>query len=83
MIEAGFENVIERRIKLPVGPWPKQKRLKLIGAFELDNLLRGVGGMSYRMFSKAFGWTQEQTEVFLVKVRRDMQNMRYHTYYDL
>jgi hypothetical protein len=83
MIEAGFEDVVEKRVKLPSGPWPKEKRLKLIGAFEIDNLLRGVGGMSYRMFSKAFGWTQQQTEGFLVNVRRDLQNMRYHTYYDL
>jgi hypothetical protein len=83
MTSAGFENVTERRIKVPSGPWAKEKRLKLIGAFEMDNLLRGVSGMSYRMFSKAFGWTSQQTEVFLVNVRRDIQNLRYHTYYDL
>lgn len=83
MIDAGFEDVVEHRIKLPSGPWPKEKRLKLIGAFENDNLLRGLSGMSYRMFSKAFGWTAMQTEEFLVDVRRDLQNLRYHTYWDL
>lgn len=83
MTEAGFEDVVERRIKLPSGPWPKETRLKLIGAFEMDNLLRGMSGMSYRMFSKAFGWTPQQTEVFLVNVRRDAQNMRFHSYWDL
>jgi hypothetical protein len=83
MIEAGFKDVVETRMKLPSGPWPKGTRLKLIGAFEMDNLLRGLSGMSYRMFSKAFGWTPQQTEVFLVNVRKDLQNMRYHTYWDL
>jgi hypothetical protein len=83
MVAAGFENVVEKRIKLPSGPWAKDKRLKLIGAFEMDNLLRGLSGMSYRMFSKAYGWAAQQTEVYLVNVRRDLQNMRYHTYYDL
>lgn len=80
---AGFECVVERRFKLPSSPWPKEKRLKLIGAFELHNLLRGVSAMSLRMFSKAYGWSQPQIELFLVQARKDMQNLRYHSYYEL
>jgi hypothetical protein len=83
MTAAGFENVTEHRLKLPVGPWPKEKRLKLIGAFELHNLLQGLGAMSYRMFSKAYGWSATETEVYLVNVRNDTRNMKYHQYYDL
>lgn len=82
MEAAGFENVVEQRAKLPSSPWPKEKRLKLIGAFEMHNLLNGVSGMSYRMFHKGFGWTVEETEVFLVKVRKDIRNTNYHTYYE-
>lgn len=83
MSASGFENVTEHRIKLPSAPWPKEKRLKLIGAFEQHNLLMGVSGMSYRMFAKAYGWPKEQTEVFLVNVRKALKNLNYHTYYDL
>jgi len=80
---AGFENVVETRYKLPSGPWPKDKRMKLIGAFEMHNLLRGLSGMSLRMFSKGFGWTREEIEIYLAGVRKDIQNMSYHTYWDL
>jgi hypothetical protein len=80
---AGFENVTETRVKLPSSAWPKDKRLKLTGAFEMHNLVRGVSAMSLRLFSKAYGWTQEQTELFLVQVRKDASNLRYHTYWDL
>jgi hypothetical protein len=80
---AGFVDVVERRFKVPSSPWPKDQRLKLIGAFELHNLIAGLSGMSLRMFSKAFGWSQERTEVYLIKVRRDMKNLNYHTYWDL
>lgn len=83
MVAAGFENVVERRFKLPSSPWAKEKRMKLIGAFELHNLLRGVSAMSLRMFSKAYGWSQQQIELFLVQARKDMQNTRYYSYYDL
>lgn len=82
MTASGFENVTEHRIKLPSSPWPKEKRLKLIGAFEQHNLLMGVSGMSYRMFDKAYGWPAEQTEVFLVNVRKAIKNLNYHTYWD-
>jgi acetyl-CoA acetyltransferase len=83
MRAAGFENVTEVRVKMPSAPWPKDKRMKLIGAFEMHNLVRGLSAMSLRMFSKAYGWTQEQTEQFLVRVRKDTSNLRYHTYWDL
>jgi hypothetical protein len=71
MTDVGFEDVTEKRMKMPSSPWPKDKRMKLIGAFEMHNLLRGISGMSLRMFNKAYGWSQEQIEMFLVKVRQD------------
>ncbi|RDL38847.1 S-adenosyl-L-methionine-dependent methyltransferase [Venustampulla echinocandica] len=79
---AGFEDVTERRFKMPNSPWAKEKRLKLIGAFEMHNLLRGISGMSLRMFNKAYGWSRDQIELFLVQVRKDIANMRYHSYYE-
>ncbi|KAH8648780.1 S-adenosyl-L-methionine-dependent methyltransferase [Tricladium varicosporioides] len=81
--DAGFEDVVEKRVKMPASPWPKEKRLKLVGAFEVHNLLRGLSGMSLRMFSRAYGWSQEQIELFLMTVRKDAANTRYHAYFDL
>src|SRR5690349_12837956 len=64
--EAGFVNVIETRYKVPTGPWPLSRRMKLIGAFETQSLLQGASAFSLKAFSKAFGWTKEETEVFLI-----------------
>jgi hypothetical protein len=33
MIDAGFIEVVERRYKLPIGPWPKDKHLKMLGKY--------------------------------------------------
>jgi hypothetical protein len=33
--EAGFEDVTENILKIPTNPWPKDKRLKQVGAFEV------------------------------------------------
>lgn len=34
MTKAGFVDVTERRFKLPVGPWPKDKYLKTVGRYQ-------------------------------------------------
>ncbi|KAH8820848.1 S-adenosyl-L-methionine-dependent methyltransferase [Xylogone sp. PMI_703] len=82
MEDAGFVDVNEVRFKIPTGPWPKDKMMKLLGAFETQSLLKGASAFSLRSFAKAYGWTQEQTELFLVDMRRDVRDMRFHTYYE-
>src|SRR5690348_9859507 len=54
--ERGFEEVTEIVYKMPTNPWPRDQRLKLIGAFEMENLLFGLSGMVTRLFSKALKW---------------------------
>ncbi|KFY99197.1 hypothetical protein V498_00941 [Pseudogymnoascus sp. VKM F-4517 (FW-2822)] len=78
--DAGFVNIVETRYKLPTSAWPKDKRLKLVGAFQMQSLLEGASGLSLRAFSRAYGWTKEQTDAFLVPMKRDVRNLRYHSY---
>ncbi|KAL5345672.1 hypothetical protein ACLOAV_009426 [Pseudogymnoascus australis] len=78
--DAGFVNIVETRYKLPTSAWPKDKRLKLVGAFQMQSLLEGASGLSLRAFSRAYGWTEEQTDAFLVPMKRDIRNLRYHSY---
>jgi hypothetical protein len=77
----GFEDVTEVVYKMPCNPWPKDQRLKLIGAFEMENLLYGLSGMVTRLFSKALKWSPEQVEVFLVNVRKEIKNRNIHCYW--
>jgi hypothetical protein len=36
--EAGYVNIQERVLKVPIGGWPKDRRLKEAGVFELETL---------------------------------------------
>ena len=83
MKNAGFVDVIEKRFSIPTAPWPKDKRMKLIGAFELQNLMQGLSAFALKTFEKAYGWSQDRTELFLMKVRQDMKNLKYHVYHQL
>ena len=79
--ERGFENVTQVINKLPINPWPRDPRMKLLGAWEMENLLHGLPGMVTRLFQTAFGWSQEQVEVYLVDLRKSIKDLKQHTYW--
>lgn len=53
--DAGFINVQGRRIKLPVGTWPKDKTLKQWGAWIRQFLFEGLEGFSIRGLTEMLG----------------------------
>lgn len=83
MIDAGFVDVQEHILKLPVGPWPKNKRLKNIGLFEMVNMDEGLEGLTIMLFTRALKWTQEEVQLFLTQVRKDAKDKSIHSYYNL
>lgn len=83
MEDAGFVDVQEHVLKIPIGPWPKDLRLKQIGLFEQVNMTQGVNALSVMLFTRALKWSVEEVELFLMDVRKDVKDRRLHTYYNL
>jgi len=79
----GFEDVTLKIVKLPCNMWPRDKRMKLLGAWEMENLLTGLEGMVMRLFAKTLGWSTEETTVFLVDVKKDIKNRNRHAWWPL
>ncbi|KAJ4503985.1 hypothetical protein HRR80_007257 [Exophiala dermatitidis] len=77
---AGFVDVMEHIFKIPSSPWPKDKRLKKIGALELTNLVEGASAFGLRVFSHTYGWSRADTELAMVGFRHDVKNRNYHQY---
>jgi hypothetical protein len=77
----GYQNVTERVFKLPFNPWPKDPRMKLLGAWEMENLLHGLEAMVTRMFQKGLGWTDAEVTVFLAFLRKEIKNPQMHGYW--
>ncbi|KAK5661869.1 hypothetical protein OQA88_9977 [Cercophora sp. LCS_1] len=79
--DAGFVNVSVKKLKVPVGPWAKDKRLRLIGLY-FQKILEGlVAAIGARPLA-ALGMTPEEIETLLAAVRRDLKNTGYHTYFE-
>jgi hypothetical protein len=74
-------DVVERKFALPGNPWAKEEKEKMLGLMQMTNILDGMHGMTLAMFTKILGWGVEEVEVFLVNVRKDLQNKDIHFYY--
>ncbi|KAK4236146.1 Phosphoethanolamine N-methyltransferase 1 [Achaetomium macrosporum] len=83
MIDAGFVNVYEKLYKWPINPWPKDLKYKEIGMWTEENFCGGLHGLSIALFTRALGWSPEETEVFLAGVRKDLRNRQIHAYWPI
>jgi hypothetical protein len=83
MVEAGFQNVHEHIFKIPTSPWPRDPRLKKIGALELVNVMEGAQAFLLRGYTANLGKTREELEILLLQMRKELMNQRFHSYVSL
>lgn len=83
MEDAGFQNMGSRKVKIPVGPWPKDPQLKELGTYNLVQVLTGLEAFTLRLFCNVLGWTEDEVTVLLAGVRRELKNPRIHSMFDL
>jgi hypothetical protein len=55
MEDAGFENVVEKVYKLPIGPWCKDPHMKQLGLWNQLHWEEGIEGWSLAMLTRIFG----------------------------
>jgi hypothetical protein len=79
--DAGFVDVHEEVFKMPINHWPRDPQYKMLGTFWGKMLVEGLQGFSLAMFTRAFGWTKDEIEVYLVKVRTAIMDSRVHAYH--
>jgi hypothetical protein len=81
--KVGFVNVKIKAYKLPIGAWPKDKNLKLLGTYQRAILTDGLEAFSLAMFTRFLGWSKSTVEIFLESVQQDLKNSSYHWYWPL
>ncbi|KAI9789593.1 MAG: hypothetical protein M1816_005902 [Peltula sp. TS41687] len=82
MIDAGFTNVHQKVLKLPLGLWPKDKKLKEIGAWNLLQIQQGMEAFSLAPLTRVMNWKVEEVQLLLAKVCTDLKDSRIHSYYN-
>ncbi|KAK0638779.1 S-adenosyl-L-methionine-dependent methyltransferase [Cercophora newfieldiana] len=63
MEAVGFVNVREAVIKIPIGGWAKDRRLRHVGMLWQWNLMSGLSGFTLGLFNRVLGRTVEDIQV--------------------
>jgi hypothetical protein len=77
--KAGFTRVQEKIFPVPVGGWPRDPKLKLVGKFYGLTLDEGAAAISMRLLTQVRGWSAEEVHVLVARAREEMK--RYHFYH--
>ncbi|KAF2732352.1 S-adenosyl-L-methionine-dependent methyltransferase [Polyplosphaeria fusca] len=80
MRRAGFVDVRERVVKVPVGGWPKDARMKEIGRYQREHMAMGIEPYTYGFIGKVLGWTEEECKVITAKVVNEVRDRSLHLY---
>jgi Methyltransferase domain len=76
--DAGFTNLHERIFPVPVGAWPKDKKLKLIGKFYEITVDEGAPAMSLRLLTQTRNWSVEEVHALNARFRKDMKSYPFY-----
>lgn len=82
--KAGFVDLREKVYKWPIGAWPRDPVLKEAGRLNWHMWRTGLDGYARYLLTK-FGlpepWSIEEVQVYVAKVRAEINNPRYHIYH--
>ncbi|RFU29588.1 hypothetical protein B7463_g6742, partial [Scytalidium lignicola] len=80
MRDAGFTNVSTRVFYIPIGQWPRNGVLKLVGEYWRMILLEGAEPIALGPLTRGLGWSKEKIDVWLVDVRKAYWDWYVHAY---
>ncbi|KPM36931.1 hypothetical protein AK830_g9631 [Neonectria ditissima] len=81
--QAGFINVHETVYRWPTNSWPKDRKLKELGRWNLANFDAGLEGVSLALFTRVLSWSKEEVLALCSEVRKELRNPKVHGYWKI
>ncbi|KAH8658607.1 S-adenosyl-L-methionine-dependent methyltransferase [Ilyonectria robusta] len=81
--ETGFDHIIETRNGATSNACYPGKKLQRIGHLMTQNWLMILEPLTMPVFTQALGWTPDEVKSFLVDVRKEIPNTKYHSFMTL
>ena len=83
LTSAGFERVMHRQFKIPVGEWAEDVMLKEIGFQYLAQMVDGLEAFSLRLMCDVLDWKIEDVWAFLDKLAKEFLSKGHRLYMNL
>ena len=78
--DAGFVDIQEVVLQLPLNPWPAEAHMKNCGLWYNLGLNEGLEGFSLGPMCRVLKWPVSEVHSFLRSVRKDINNRSIHAY---
>lgn len=78
--DAGFEDVTEKVYVVPLGPWPKDPRLKELGKWETVVAPESVEAYGLRLYTQILGRSPEEARTQQERVKKQFRERSLHAY---
>ena len=76
MEEAGFVDVVERKMKWPVGPWAADKKRREIGRWTVPALAESLSPFAVALFTRVLGWRREEVDDLVERAVGELRSGR-------
>lgn len=80
MRKAGFQNIVYRTFRWPIGPWPRDQRYKTIGGYNRLAWEDGIEGWAMFLFTNFLKWQREEVQVLIARIKRELRDPHIHAY---
>lgn len=81
MEAAGFTDIQEYNVKMPIGGWPADPKLSEIGQYIQLTLENDIEGYTLFIWNNVMGWNMEEYQVFLMRLRKAFRDRKSHAYF--
>ncbi|KAJ9197710.1 hypothetical protein DTO164E3_5564 [Paecilomyces variotii] len=75
---AGFRDIEVQKFVIPVGAWPKDKRLKYLGIWNLLQSETGYEATAMAVLTREEKWSKEEVSALVAKAKNDTKNRNIH-----
>ncbi|KAE8357614.1 S-adenosyl-L-methionine-dependent methyltransferase [Aspergillus caelatus] len=80
MIKEGFEDVTCKIIKVPISPWPLDKKQKEIGKYFQAQQMQGIQSYVPELLQNILKWGPDEVEVLMAGARKELFDTTVHQY---
>ncbi|KAJ4258257.1 hypothetical protein NW762_008406 [Fusarium torreyae] len=80
LIKAGFEDVHQKILKMPIGSWPKDPVLKEVGKCQLIQSCLAIDSYTPMLVEKVLGWSKEESQVLMENAKKELHDPSIHGY---
>ncbi|KAK7413856.1 hypothetical protein QQX98_007273 [Neonectria punicea] len=73
-VDAGFTEIVHKTFKLPMNPWPRDKKLKELGSFVGLYMDLSLDGFAMYPIGQILGWSLEETHALVARMRAGVRS---------